>query len=306
MRMAYGGGLMLMGASLLAAWDAHRAGDLEVFKILSGQGTVAAVAIACLSLSVRLLEAGLGLPLVLWGLNWALLAGSLAAPAFVMHRTTYWAHCLVSLYVGWGVPYMMLSVNYETLFYCCLCAQLGLWVMLEQSVRGRQVEGRVHTRSNPKLQNGAKAALPVRDLATGLAVLFFVDASFFGTGNISSVSSFELKSVYRFMAVFNPFLMGGMLLFKIALPFVLVVATFRTITTLENINKTAVLCLLLILADIKSMHFFFGIRTEGSWKDIGQSISIFGIANFIIVMVLLLFMSTARIASGVSYRSKTV
>jgi phosphatidylinositol glycan class N len=52
------------------------------------------------------------------------------------------------------------------------------------------------------------------------------------------VSSFELKSVYRFMAVFNPFLMGGMLLFKIALPFVLVAATFRTVTALENINTT--------------------------------------------------------------------
>lgn len=63
----------------------------------------------------------------------------------------------------------------------------------------------------------------------------------------------------------------------------------------------AVLSLLLILADVMSLHFFFSIKTEGSWKDIGQSISIFGITNFIIVMIMLLFVSTERIARGVSY-----
>ena len=31
---------------------------------------------------------------------------------------------LVSLFVGWGTPYMMLSINYETLFLLALFAQV--------------------------------------------------------------------------------------------------------------------------------------------------------------------------------------
>ncbi len=48
------------------------------------------------------------------------------APIIVMRRTSSWGYRLCSMYVGWGIPYMMLSVNYETLFYCSLCLQVCL------------------------------------------------------------------------------------------------------------------------------------------------------------------------------------
>jgi phosphatidylinositol glycan class N len=41
-----------------------------------------------------------------------------------------------------------------------------------------------------------------------------------------------------------------------------------------------------------SLHFFFLVRNDGSWKEIGQSISHFGITNFIIVVLQLLFLAT--------------
>ena len=47
----------------------------------------------------------------------------------------------------------------------------------------------------------------------------------------------DVCSVLRFMAVFDPFTMGAMLLFKIALPFVLVAATFGLIAELRGIAR---------------------------------------------------------------------
>ncbi|EKX41788.1 hypothetical protein GUITHDRAFT_141776 [Guillardia theta CCMP2712] len=181
----------------------------------------------------------------------------------LLYYDTYDRHFLQlflssSILLGWGTAYVLLSINYESCFYVALCWQLQLWLEIESSV----------PRSKEK-------RLEHRDLATAIMLLFLTIASFFGTGNIASVSSFELKSVYRFLTVFDPFLMGGMLLFKIVLPFVLVTATFSLICSRQGVSTAGVLCLVLVLA----------VRTEGSWKEIGNSISHFGITNFVIVMI---------------------
>jgi phosphatidylinositol glycan class N len=57
---------------------------------------------------------------------------------------------------------------------------------------------------------------------------------------------------------------------------------------------------MLISADLLSLHFFFLVRNDGSWKEIGQSISHFGITNFIIVVLQLLFLATRPFVANAS------
>jgi len=67
--------------------------------------------------------------------------------------------------------------------------------------------------------------LSVKDARLAWLFLFFINVAYFGTGNVASVASFSVSSVYRLTTVFNPFFMGGLLIFKIMLPFFFLAGT---------------------------------------------------------------------------------
>ncbi|KAJ1490861.1 Phosphatidylinositolglycan class N-domain-containing protein [Baffinella frigidus] len=278
-----GGVLLISGA--IGGWVlAKRLHEHAAAAVLAAQGCLAVVAAALLWVSIIEINSQRGLSLMLWASNWSVLAVALILPNFTKARTKDARLRLWSLSVGWGTPYMLLSVNYETCFYAALCSQL------------------------------------MSDVGSALVLLFLTNAAFFGTGNIASVSSFELRSVYRFMTTFEPFLMTALLLFKMALPFVLVSTTFGLVCELNKVPRSAVLCIVLllsavsssvlcivlVLADMMSVQFFFAVRSQGSWKEIGNSISIFGISNLFMVMIQactcaqLLFIATRPYVTGVA------
>lgn len=73
-------------------------------------------------------------------------------------------------------------------------------------------------------------------------VLFYFDAvqglfcwlAFFGTGNVVSISSFQISSCYRFVTVFQPFLMSAILILKLFIPFALVSVAFSSIVQIRQ------------------------------------------------------------------------
>lgn len=157
--------------------------------------------------------------------------------------------------------YILLSTQYEALFVLTLSALMLSWII-------------THERQDNQLH-----------LFTCQTILFILLA-FFGTGNFASVNSFDPSVVYCFLTVFNPFLMGAVILFKCILPILLVnCATAYIIRTNASIRTFRLYSL--ILCDLLALELFFAIQTEGSWLDIGQSISRYVILMLMIVILML-------------------
>ncbi|RHY10237.1 hypothetical protein DYB25_009887, partial [Aphanomyces astaci] len=141
-------------------------------------------------------------------------------------------------------------------------------------------------------QHSTGLAVTPEDIRLALWYLIFFKLSFFATGNIASMSSFEISSTFRFVTVFNPFVMGALLVLKILLPMVIVTCAFHVLLTLKGHHPNRLFLLVVLLSDMLALHFFFLVKDEGSWKEIGNSISIFGIVNLKMVFVpLLLFVA---------------
>ncbi|EEC73484.1 hypothetical protein OsI_07815 [Oryza sativa Indica Group] len=133
-------------------------------------------------------------------------------------------------------------------------------------------------------------------------ILFNV--AFFGTGNFASIASFEISSVYRFITIFSPFLMAALLIFKLFIPFMLVICTFSAITKVVRIPRLGCYFLVILLSDVMTIHFFFLVRNTGSWMEIGNSISHFGIVSAQVVFVLLLFALTNIFTKDIEVSSR--
>ena len=145
------------------------------------------------------------------------------------------------------------------------------------------------------------------------AYLSFSYVAFFGTGNIASISSFEISSTYRFVTVFSPFTMATILLFKVLLPFVVVCASFifgihLQVRPGEESSGAIVgdggifagFLYVMGMADMMTVNFFFLVQDSGSWKSIGESISHFCISDLFILLQLCLFLAAYRLTKGFS------
>ncbi|KAM1130274.1 hypothetical protein ACFX13_045775 [Malus domestica] len=134
--------------------------------------------------------------------------------------------------------------------------------------------------------------LQLSDVRIPLIFMVLFNVAFFGTGNFASIASFEISSVYRFITVFSPFLMAALLIFKLFIPFLLVICVFSAITKLNRLPRLACYFLVILFSDVMTMHFFFLVWNTGSWMEIGNRISHFGIMSAQVVFVLLLFALT--------------
>lgn len=190
---------------------------------------------------------------------------------------------LLSVFAAMCPAYVLLSISYEVLFYTALCATLLLWVRLEE------------------LQRSATDRTS-DDLRIAFFFLLFIKIAFFGTGNVASMSSFEISSTYRFVTTFSPFTMGALLVLKILIPFTLVTAAFQVVTMTIGKKPFRLFLLVLAMSDVLSINFFFLVRDEGSWKEIGNSISMFGIVNAQIVFIPLMFFVSSLFTRHIQIR----
>uniref|UniRef100_A0AAG5CYL7 GPI ethanolamine phosphate transferase 1 n=1 Tax=Anopheles atroparvus TaxID=41427 RepID=A0AAG5CYL7_ANOAO len=189
---------------------------------------------------------------------------------------------MLAIVGGLSGPYMMLSLSYEPLFLLCFCCTVYSWLYVEQ----------MHPqRWKPRDISISSAYKPsgVEDVRRILAFMLFLLTSFFGTGNLATISSFDPNSVRCFVSTFSPFTMMGLIVFKLLIPVLIVVCALKAILSLHLIPKGRTFTLILIVCDGMCMNFFFLVRNEGSWLDIGTSISHFVILECTTIVVMVLY-----------------
>ena len=121
---------------------------------------------------------------------------------------------LVALCMALQVCYILLSLSYEGLFLLCLMATMATFTVLEHATNYSSHQSLTTLAVDP-LRARERNIVEFKDVLSAFMFLHFSVVSFFGTGNIASLNSFDPRSIACLVSIFSPFLMGGLLLFKV-------------------------------------------------------------------------------------------
>ncbi|CAG8470841.1 9634_t:CDS:10 [Ambispora gerdemannii] len=244
------------------------------------------------------LKSKAGLPLLNQILGWTILVISTSTPFIYGFRAKqHYFHRLINIVLAFAPLFVLLSISYEALFYFFFSITLLLWLFLEQKIyESESSPSSSYTHKSPnytskssELVTTETRKLTLRDTRTALFFLFFIKVAFFGTGNVASLSSFYLSSVYRLTTVFNPFLMGALLLCKILIPFFIVSSVFTVVTKSVQLPAFSLFLLVLSTSDVMTLNFFYLVHDDGSWLEIGTTISHFCICSLFSLFMILQF-----------------
>ncbi|CAK9161284.1 unnamed protein product [Ilex paraguariensis] len=237
-------------------------------------------------------------------INWCIAGFSMVLPLF---SSTGLLSRLTSIFLGFGPAFLLLSIGYEAVFYCALALALMAWILFENALlymsKVNMYSSSIKSVEDNIILESDDRCLQLSDMRTPLTFMVFFNIAFFGTGNFASIASFEISSVYRFITIFSPFLMAALLIFKLFIPFMLVICSFSAITKLNRLPLLGCYFLVILCSDVMTIHFFFLVRNTGSWMEIGNSISHFGIMSAQVVFVLLLFALTNIYTKDIQTRS---
>lgn len=255
-----------------------------------------------------------GLPLGNQVVGWFCLISSLILP--FIHRfapNNHYLHRLVVIFLTFAPSFVLLTISYEGLFYLNFCCILLVWVRLEHAVytwshtrlaenggvgsdsqtdppsRASTItttpEANIDIVATSERKRRVTRSLQPSDLRISLFFLFLLQSAFFSTGNIASVSSFSLDAVYRLIPIFDPFSQGALLILKLLVPFACISAALGILNRRLGLQSSALFMVVMGLGDVLVINFFWMVSDEGSWLEIGTTISHFVIGSLLSVWV---------------------
>ena len=237
------------------------------------------------------------------------------------------------IFLTFSPIFVILTISYEGLFYVMFCLTLVAWVRLEHKIHlhsyrklpksPSSCEGEMKDASsgpNETLKKSSTASttgpqtphpqtwreLTLADARIALFFFFFIQVAFFGTGNVASLSSFSLDSVYRLIPMFNPFTMGALLVLKLMIPFAVISANLGILNRRIGVAPSSLFMIVMAISDVLTLNFFYMVRDEGSWLDIGTTISHFCISSMLGVFVSALEFVSEVFVGGVSMEGRTL
>uniref|UniRef100_A0A665X0V5 GPI ethanolamine phosphate transferase 1 n=1 Tax=Echeneis naucrates TaxID=173247 RepID=A0A665X0V5_ECHNA len=208
-------GLLTLFTSVCYLWSSQRQTPLLIL-CQNQQMLHVAMCAYVPSLTHSSLQQKQGLPLFNQIISWATLASSMLVP---LVSSTRIFHRLLSILLSLTATYLLLSTGSEALFPPVLSWLMFVWInieqeaMLAQGLSGRQELSSIDFSANIDIAKIRQ--LKLDDIRRSYFFVFFIITAFFGTGNIASINSFDPASVYCFLTVFNPFIMGGLMMWKV-------------------------------------------------------------------------------------------
>lgn len=287
------------------------------WKMIIPQFLLVIVALYIVNSTASSLQLKRGLPLINQFGSWTILLSSFLLP---LSYSSNLAIRLSSIVIAFSSVYLLMSTAYEGLFLLVLSLLMGAWMLCEHKISGKTLNtlietplssGNFTTTHQPAwkvltegLSTPLVRKLTLEDLRCAYLFVFFIIVAFFGTGNIASINSFDPASVYCFLTVFSPFVMGSLLLCKVLIPFVIVTCAFDAIHVVLSIPVQSLVLVVLVMTDLMGLHFFYLVQDSGSWLDIGTSISHYVIMMAFIIFLLPIF-GLARLFTGASLSLQT-
>uniref|UniRef100_A0A3B3ZWC2 GPI ethanolamine phosphate transferase 1 n=1 Tax=Periophthalmus magnuspinnatus TaxID=409849 RepID=A0A3B3ZWC2_9GOBI len=261
-------GLLALFTSFCFLWSSRRRTPLHhsETRLLLIQMIHVAVCAFVPSLTHSSLQQKRGLPLLSQIISWTTLGSSILIPLL---SSTRLFHRLLSILLSLTATYLLLSTGSEALFPPALSWLMFVWIKMEQeALLTQRVSGRQEVLCSVDFAANIDITkirqLKLDDIRRSYFFVFFIITAFFGTGNIASINSFDPASVYCFLTVFNPFIMGGLMMWKVIIPFIIV------------------------------MCFINDLINYGSWLDIGTSIS-----HYVIVMSMTIFLMILSVVTHI-------
>ncbi len=224
-----------------------------------------------------------------------------------MHRlqsNRHYLHRLMVVFLTFAPIFVLLTISYEGLFYVVFCITLITWVRLEHTVSdfaGPKSKASINgngVASNSQSSSGFRA-LELSDARIALFFLTLLQSAFFSTGNVASISAFSLESVSRLLPIFDPFSQGALLILKLIIPFALISANLGILNKRLGVAPSALFMMVIAISDFLTLHFFWVVKDEGSWLEIGSTISHFFIASLLCMFVASLEGVSDALISGV-------
>ncbi|KAJ1333573.1 GPI ethanolamine phosphate transferase 1 [Microdochium nivale] len=259
------------------------------------------------------LAAKQGLPRGNQIVGWTTLVASFLVPlAHRLQPNTHYLHRLLVIFLTCAPTYVILTISYEGFFYVVFSLTLMTWVRLEHhssvftkeaQKKGLESEGLVAAAAD--LVVSQFRPLTLSDARIALFFFVLLQSAFFSTGNIASVSSFSLESVTRLIPVFEPFSQTALLLFKIMVPFALISANLGILNMRLGVAPSALFMVTMAMSDMLTLYFFWVVKDEGSWLEIGSTITHFVIASMLCVFVAGLEAVSALFIAGVEVERGT-
>ncbi|XP_049876772.1 GPI ethanolamine phosphate transferase 1-like isoform X3 [Pectinophora gossypiella] len=205
--------------------------------------------------------------------------------------------------------YILLSVAHEGLFMVTLMFNVTCWIYIEfkllhlKNVKITECSFDKDTfRETSKSFTTIERSISNQDFRRAFFFITYIILAFFGTGNIASLNSFEVRWVTCFITSFQPFVITGLILLKTLSPFLSVACALRAVQHLTKAPVGYLNMIVLIYSNIMGIQLLYNVKNTGSWLEIGTSIS-----QFVIVQVITLFIvlinQIARLLTDVSIYS---